>query len=691
MDIVYLYFAIGFIVVFAFSVNFFNQPGYAFIDQVKDVSGEAGDSSLEPALPKYLTERFEYNLFRAAFVLITETVYILLVFFSDEVIFVWDTVDSVGMGSSAASDAGSDSASNPLGTDLRERIILATLIITGIAPNMPGLKQLLEKAKLYLHRKAQIPQKGRTIYRRLKQNQPVYLPSRIDRVLRDPRFTGSDELHLRPDLEADDFKQAPWTIEARWAKLSYLLFSVEQWSEKFPFKSYIQNPELKYEQIDTQYHSLRVMVANLKNNTLTDSDRYKLENGIEAALNRTYRLISCLLYLAAKSDSIVDGYLDEIGYPASENNEFPIPWNTTVIIFLALCVSVVLGSALVTGGLLYFGQQMPEDLTTGRIVRWIGFGAPFLMIPIIQVLFVKRYLSTRGDAWPTATEEGYYKSLGQRPWFIYFLVSLSSYVIAAMVLLVLTFGAQLVASNIKSMQPDASTAVAESRNLPADSEASANSDEQPKREPGDRIRSILAWSCIVFLTTGFIAYRLDSGTRPDISRRRYFLIRTIGAFSQGVLTAVLIFFIYHYTKDSPLHLIFRGGEQFAPTLLVLCTNGFLLGLTFNIATGIGRLRQRRKSGRKITHRKITLNVLGQDESAETLNVSPQGALVNVENNESLGGNLQNLTATLKTEDGQISAEANIVRRRGNQLHLSFINLDSWDQLRDYLQNPVQPA
>lgn len=689
MEIVHLYFLIGFVVVFAFSVNFFNQPGYPFIDQDKLASGEAGDASLEPALPMYLTERFEYNLFRAAFVLITETVYILLVFFMDEINFVRETVDAAGQGASSTTAAASPV--NSTGVDLRERIILATLLITGVAPNMPGLKQLLEKAKLYLHRKAQIPQKGRTIYRRLKQNQPVYLPSRIKRVLRDSRFTGSDESDRRTDLEADDFKQAPWTIEARWAKLSYLLFSVEKWSDKFPFKSYVHNPELKYEQIDSQYRSLRVMVSNLKNGTITESDRYKLENGIEAALNRTYRLISCLLYLAAKSDSVVDGYLDDVGYPASENNEFPIPWNTTVIIFIALCLSVIVGSALATGVLTYFEREMPASLTTGRIVSWIGFGTPFLMLPIIQVLFVKRYLSTRGDAWPTATEEGYYKTLGQRPWFIYFLVSLSSYVIAALVLLVLTVGVQFVSSKFDSMGQSETPSVSETRDLSETSEASTGNEEKRKKKPEDKIRSILAWSSIVFLTTGFIAFRLDSGTRPDQNQGRYYLMRAIGAFSQGLLTGLLVFFIYHYTRDSPLDIIFTGVEEFHPTLLVLCTDSFLLGLTFNIATGIGRLRQRRKSGRQITHRKITLHILGQDETAQTLNVSCQGALISVDNNQRLGGSLQNTTASLKTEDGQIQAEANIVRRRGSQLHLSFINLDSWNELRQHLQNPLQPA
>ena len=70
--ITYIYFFVGAGIVFAFAVNYFNQPSYKFADEDKSAGVDQEDLMLEPALPKYLTDRFEYTLYLFAYILVTE-------------------------------------------------------------------------------------------------------------------------------------------------------------------------------------------------------------------------------------------------------------------------------------------------------------------------------------------------------------------------------------------------------------------------------------------------------------------------------------------------------------------------------------------------------------------------------------------------------------------------------------------
>ena len=157
MDIITkIYFIVGAGVVFAFAVNYFNQPSYKFEDETKGADVDQGDLMLEPALPKHLTDRFEYTLYLFAYILVTELIYVLLVLFLPDLI---------------SSESGEPVAAF---SPTRQNIVLSALIITGIAPNLPYVRQLLERSKFYLHDKAQIPGKGRDVYRQIKSCKPLY-------------------------------------------------------------------------------------------------------------------------------------------------------------------------------------------------------------------------------------------------------------------------------------------------------------------------------------------------------------------------------------------------------------------------------------------------------------------------------------------------------------------------------------
>ena len=168
--ITYIYFFVGAGIVFAFAVNYFNQPSYKFADEDRSAGVDQEDLMLEPALPKHLTDRFEYTLYLFAYILVTEFIYVMLVLFLPDLI---------------SSESG-ETTSALLPT--RENIVLSALIITGIAPNLPYVRQLVERSKFYLHDKAQIPRKGRDVYRQIKSYQPQFTHAEIANILKDERY-----------------------------------------------------------------------------------------------------------------------------------------------------------------------------------------------------------------------------------------------------------------------------------------------------------------------------------------------------------------------------------------------------------------------------------------------------------------------------------------------------------------------
>lgn len=637
---VLIYFLVGSLIVLFFSINYFNQPGYSFVDKGKNSNDIQEDELLEPALPKYLTDRFEYNLYCASYVLVTEVVYVLLVLFLPDLV-----------------NNGNTKTYNNLIPTV-DNIVLATLIITGIAPNLPYVSALLERSKLYLHEKAQIPKKGRAIYRQIKNNMPKYSSSVIEEILKNEKYLrDTDEgVTTRADLDAGDFMISSWTLEGRWAKLSYLLYFIDQWSIKIPFKSYIGNPELRFSSIEDRYFELQKLMAKHKDGKITDVDSFKLNTRLDATLNRTYRLLSCLLYLAAKTDSAVDRNLDELGYMSSKNNEFPIPWKTVVLILASVVGSIVVGSLLGTiiATLLFGVKALDQVVETPDIVSWTGYAIPFIIMPVLLVLFVKRFLSTRSESWPVVTEYDLYKSLGDRPWHIYFVVALFSYLTGVTVLYVM-----VIANSPKEIEYILS------------------------------LRVVLAWSSVVFLTSGYTAFRLDSASNPNIEKYKYYIIRTAGALTQGILTAGLIYFVYMFNEDKPLGLVFKTPEEFGK-MYVFCVIGFFLGISINLATGVGRLRQRRNKGRRFARRLLTLHFEGNSTEGETINISDQGALIVMK--ESLlkiteTTNREELVVTVSNTSG-ITAKANVINVRGDRLQLLFQDIQKWISLQDKLDIAV---
>jgi len=291
------------------------------------------------------------------------------------------------------------------------------------------------------------------------------------------------------------------------------------------------------------------------------------------------------------------------------------------------------------------------EITTANIFRWVGYAVPFITIPAIFVVLTKRYLSSRSEAWPVIAENERYKRLSDYPWHIYTIVALGAFLIGGIVLFSLTFANKLLKGNevfnlIKMMQ------------------------------------AALVWSGVVFLTAGFIAYRIDSPPNIDSSKAKRIALRISGALTQGVATAFWIYIaaIHTFKIDDPLNL--PAAHRGKVTIYSLI--GFLLGTSIYAASGFGRLRQRRKSGRRNVGRPVQIYYDSDITAGETVNVSNGGTLIECHDNcpekESV--------IKISDEDGT-SALGRIVMRRGNKIHVNFEDEVSWKSVQGALN--IQPS
>ena len=626
----------GMVIVLAFAVNYFNQPSYKFADDSMSATGDQEDLMLEPALPKYLTGRFEYNFYLFAYVLVTELIYVLLVLFLPDLL--------------------PNEAKAPI-DPLRpttQNIVLATLIITGVAPNLPYIRQLLNRSRLYLHQKAQIPRKGRDVYLRIKRYQPHYSQNDIDSIIKDERYLGHDKngKKVRMDLLRSDFKIDEWSLEGRWAKLSYLLFHINRWSDRVPFRSYIGNRELQKSSIEYAYDELQKKMTGQRKGELSEAETIHLNFRVDATLHRTYRLISCLLYLAAKSDSAVDTYLDQLGYAISERNDFPIQWRRLVFVLFAIAGSIIIGgilSLVVTkSGII----DLPVEIRTANIFKWVGYAAPFLSIPVLVVLLIKRQVSMNSEAWPVVTETTRYESLGERPWHIYLIVALVAYIVGGLVL----FGTSVLVKLLNG---------------------------EPISDYGAMLRSLFVWSGIVLVTAGFTAFRLDSAPNLKRSPHGRLAIRSLGAMLQGTATlaAVYVAFVHTFNKGNFNPLALPAVNQ--GKLSVYCIIGFILGASFYFASGFGRIRQRRRTGRRRLQRSVTIHAGQRAFAGNIVNVSQEGALIKSE--DFYPANQK----TVKISDNEGSfVEGRIVKLRRNNIHVQLADKSLWSQVQKGLGIPA---
>ena len=196
------------------------------------------------------------------------------------------------------------------------------------------------------------------------------------------------------------------------------------------------------------------------------------------------------------------------------------------------------------------------------IFYWLIYGVPMFIVPVAVTMLLKRHLSMNG-IWNVQHPDDPKIPFSQRPWNIYFFVSLASYFATFVILETLFLAITLV------------------------------------REPvtTNAILSIAIYCGLAFIASLFLCYLIDTPSPGWESSWRYYLRSFIPALSQGTLNVVITTFAFLMLNSrNSFNLQSLDPEQLG-RLIVYNVIVFIIGISMYLTSRIGtKYYERRENG-----------------------------------------------------------------------------------------------
>ncbi len=564
-----LYLAGSFIVVI-FALNYFNAPP-GFVPQEEGVENILkADPEIKPALPKYATDRSRYSLYALAFVVMT-----LLLYFFVSFIFPYVVAGMAGKDVTLTTNAA---------------FVFGTLMFVSLSSRIPVVSNLLADYKQRLFKNAQIPDKGLSVFRDLRYG---VLDKDSEVFGENLRVMLSDEccFNIKDSLDEDYFSYDKKTIERRWARLAYLLCCVEQWSTQEPFSRHINSGALCWQQIRELClrQLLPAMIQYKSGDNLTDEEKVKLHTLIRRVLIKVYWLITLLLFMSNKSGEAPDIHLKRIGWIVNPEKYFDFSLNQVLFTGATVFMSILVGATI--GGLsLYFLTanglvEATADLGPKEIFRWVVFGIPMFVMPLLLVLYFKRYLSVH-DVWNVRQPDQPKVEFSDRPWAVYLAVASICYLITLCLLVVIAAFVEL---------PDGKTVK-------------------------DVIASLGMYTVVAGVTAIYICYLLDSPTTRWGNDFKFYFVNFPSAIMQGIFNVLVVGYclIYFSGTDSFDLTELEQGDK--GRLLVYAVTSFLIGISVNLSTRVAsrRFDRRAEERQDVAKNWLTVFVGGFSKRVQTV-------------------------------------------------------------------------
>jgi len=624
MDIPYMVtasYAFGVLVVLMFCITYFNEPEYSFFE-TEETCDEEERTCVQPASPKYLTNRYQYNFYLIAFILLTELFYVILVGLLPVLLR-----QEMGLAYDALASA---------------------LIISGVMPNLPFVRRVVDKVKFFLHEMARIPRKGQSFYRFIRWNPISFSPVLMKNLLERKAYSAL--------VEKEHFKRPQNSTGYLWAKLSYLHYYLK-WETSSPIRRSPTRKDLGWSRIEASYQELREKAPDaLGKGAGAEADAFR--KLLISTLLRTYRLLTCALFEVERPSRDISQYTEEIGYGRYGAKVFTPSGKQIGLFVISTTVAILLGA--LTAGLLTWMLRstlpwLSLDITARRIFLWIGYGVPLFVLPVLFVLLAKRHLSFIEKGWPMVTPSHPYEKMRDRPWHVYLIVTGLAYLVGLFALVLMSI-------------------------LTGRSGLYAILDREVYVH-------YAVWALVTVVTAGYVSYRLDSLLPYAASRFKDGVLKFLGALSQGVLTALAITLAFAYRKGVPVsNLSTLEGEDRS---MLFCFDLMCLIIGF-ILFYASQFHTRKKENRAFTRFQVSgIPVqLAQRENAfvgSLVNVSQEGARIISEWKAAAGDVIR-----VALEDGA-SSEGTVVHCDRGRIHLHFPDRSIWSNLKGTVQMVPESA
>jgi len=246
------------------------------------------------------------------------------------------------------------------------------LIIVGFIPNVKWIQQIELFFRRTAHRRAFIPEGARSMQARLRG-------AKFDFSKYNNATTPKDEI-LRA-IEPSDFTARAETIEHRWARLTCLIYALDQLDKRDGDAaddfgdisrdlddSFLVANRLEYKRLLARHKDLRHRMASYRNGTLSESDAAELGEALQQALRRTYVFIGCAVRLKCPIDVRAIDALAHFGF---EVKPLPRPPSVFYVIrWAALAMPTLIFVVVIA--VQHLGLEIPQpNMTLQQIaVTW---------------------------------------------------------------------------------------------------------------------------------------------------------------------------------------------------------------------------------------------------------------------------------------------------------------------------------
>jgi len=523
-----------------FAARFFNNTPYGPEDDDAKHALSV-DPKLEPALPKYVTEKSRYNIYLSTFIFFTIILYYFVSLVFPALIFNLLKIN--------------------LQTNHTISLVIGTLAFINLSTKIPYVKNTLTELKYDLHKRAKIPDKAMYVFDSLRFSEINKSSTQFIIILNkllNKEIIGKE----RSDIDESFFFFEKDRIERKWSRLAYLMYAVENWSNSQPFEKSLKNESLKWLALKSYYHDNLIPKMELYRRGLLSEDITADTKGeIETFLIKIYWLITLLLFMTNKAGEDPCIHLKNIQWIVTPEKYFKFSTKQITITGFTILLSILAGAAISSMLLILLGtiESNRFTITPGMVLHWLIYGVPMFVVPLSVTMFTKRYLSMSG-VWNIQRPEAPRVPLLERPWDIYLFTSFFSYittfVILAGVYILLTFSGETVNSAA--------------------------------------ISKIAAFSVLAFSTSAFICYLLDTPDPDWETNWRYYLKSLVPSLIQGLSNVFIITFTFLLFSINSFDISSLEREELGK-LIVYAVIGFIIGITIHLSSRIGKKYYERRN------------------------------------------------------------------------------------------------
>jgi hypothetical protein len=515
-----------------FAARFFNNTPYGPEDDDAK-NALSADPKLEPALPKYVTEKSRYNIYLSTFIFFTIILYYFVSLVFPALIF--------------------DLLKINLQTNHTIALVIGTLGFINLSTKIPYVKNTLTEWKHDLHKRAKIPDKAMYVFDSLRFSEINKSSTQFIIILNkllNKEIIGKE----RSDIDESYFFFEKDRIERKWSRLAYLMYSVENWSYSQPFEGRLKNESLKWLALNSYYHDNLIPKMELyRRGLLSEEITADTKGEIETFLIKIYWLITLLLFMTNKAGEDPCIHLKNIQWIVTPEKYFEFSTKQITITGFTILLSILAGAAISSVLLILLGtiESNRFTITPGMVLHWLIYGVPMFVVPLSVTMFTKRYMSMSG-VWNVQRPEAPRVPFSERPWDIYLFTSFFSYittfVILAAVYILLTFSEEAVSSAA--------------------------------------ISKIATFSVLAFSTSAFICYLLDTPDPGWETNWHYYLKSLFPSLIQGLSNIFIITFSFLLVSIDSFDISSLSPEEFGK-LIVYAVIGFIVGITTHLSSRIG--------------------------------------------------------------------------------------------------------